>query len=164
MLQAGCWTTPSADVQPRGPSRVIQKGIVVKSVMHLAIVQSVEADTRMIVMQIPGTTGTYAYRASPKVSDLNRLAPGSKVRATITEELTVYVSRDGRLPGADTAPPGATQAKVLLVDPSYRLLTLQHPDGQTQTFKVGLKAKLEQIEPGDDVVIQTPEIVSLSVR
>jgi hypothetical protein len=72
----------------------------------------------------------------------------------VTQELTVYISRDGRLPGSDSMPAEAAKAKVLLVDRSYRLLSLQYPDGRTQTFKVGLDVKLAQMQPGDDVMIQ----------
>lgn len=163
---AGCWTAPSANVQPPGPPRLIQKGIVVRSVVRNAVVQSVDPDKRTVVMQVPGSTGTQIYRAGPNVSDLNHLTPGARVTARVAEELTVYVSPDGRLPGANNgATPTGTQAKVLSVDPSYRLLTLQHPDGRTQTLKVGLEVELKQMQSGDAVMIQTPrEIDSLSVR
>jgi hypothetical protein len=165
MLLPGCWTPPTADIQPLGPSRLIQAGVVVKSVIRLAIVQSVDPETQTIVMQVPGTPGAHAYRADLKVPGLDRLPVGAKVRAIVSEELTVYVSRDGRLPGADgvlaeTAP----QAKVLSIDPSYRLLTLQHRDGETQTFKVEPEVQLERMQAGDDVMIRAPEVVSLSIR
>jgi len=55
-------------------------------------------------------------------------------------------------------------AKVLSVDPSYRLLTLQYPNGQAQTFKVGLDVKLLEMEPGDIVVIRTMELIALRVE
>ena len=178
LLLPGCWTPPTANVLPHGPSRLIQKGIVVESVVRLATVQSVDPVKRMIVLQVPGTgaaaavTGTAvagtpgerAYRAGPNVPDLGHLPPGTKVRARVSENLTVYVSNDGRLPGAEGVPVVNTpSAKVLSVDPSYRLLTLQYPDRQVQTFKVGREVQLSQMQAGDAVMIQTPEIVSLSV-
>jgi hypothetical protein len=116
-------------------------------------------------MQVSGTPGTEVYRAGPNVSALDHLTPGVKVSARVAEELTVYVSPDGRLPGDNGTTPAGTQAKVLSVDPSYRLLTLQYADGRTQTFKVGLEVELKQMQPGDAVMIRAPrEIVSLSVR
>ena len=48
-------------------------------------------------------------------------------------------------------------AKVLRVDPSYRLLSLQYPDGRAETFKVGLDVKLLEMQPGDDVVVRNIE-------
>jgi hypothetical protein len=165
LLLAGCWSAPSADVQPPGAPRLIQKGIVVRTVMRNAVIQSIDPDTRTIVLQVPGNTGGEIYRAGPNVSDLAHLTPGAKVSARVAEELTVYVSPDGRLPGDNGTTPAGTQAKVLSVDPSYRLLTLQQADGRTQTFKVGLEVELKQMQSGDAVMIQTPrEIVSLSVR
>ena len=165
LLVAGCWTAPSADVRPPGPPRVIQRGIVIKSVVRGAVVQSVDPGTRKVVLQVPGTPGTQEYRASPNVSGLDHLTPGARVTARVAEELTVYVAPDGQIPGDQGKTPTGTPAKVLSVDPSYRLLALQHPDGRSQTYKVGLEVELQQMQSGDDVMIQTPrEIVSLSVR
>jgi hypothetical protein len=165
VLLSGCWTPPNADVVPPGPPRVIQTGIVVKSDIRHAIVQSVDAATRTIVMQVPGTPGARAYKAVPQVPDLGRLEPGTPVRALVSEELTVYVSSDGKLPSAPGLVAGAAPtAKILSLDPSYRVLTLRSPDGGTQTFKVGLEMRLGQMHAGDDVLIQEPQIVYLSVR
>ena len=162
MLLSGCWTPPNADIRPPGPSRVIQKGIVVNSTLRHAIVQSVDAQTRTIVLEVPGTPGVHSYRASRQVSDLDRLHAGAMVHATVSEELTVYVSSDGGLPGV----PGGMEptARILSLDPSYRVMTLQKPDGQTEDFKVGLEVRLGEMQAGDQVLIQAPEIVSLSLR
>ena len=165
LLLSGCWTPPRADIQPPGPSRVIQRGIVVNSTLRRAIVQSVDAQARTIVLEVPGTPGVHSYRAGQQVSDLDRLHAGAMVRATVSEELTVYVSSDGGLPGADGAPGGmGPTARILSLDPSYRVLTLQETGGQTEDFKVGLEVRLGEMQAGDQVLIQAPEIVSLSVR
>ena len=55
-------------------------------------------------------------------------------------------------------------ARILSLDPSYRILTLQSPNGEAQTFKVGLDVQLGQMQAGDDVMIRAPQIVSLSMR
>lgn len=164
-LLSGCWTPHNANVRPPGPPRVIQTGIVVNSALRHAIVQSVDAEKRTIVVQIPGTPGVHSYRAGLQVPDLNRLQAGARVRATVSEELTVYVSHDGRLPGSDGVPGGTeSTAKILSLNPSYRVLTLQSRDGETQAFKVGLEVRLGQMQAGDEVLIRAPEIVSLAVR
>src|SRR5579871_6643643 len=64
MLLSGCWTPPNANVRPPGPPRVIQTGIVVKSDLPHAFVQSVDAAAQTIVMQVPGTPGARAYKRS----------------------------------------------------------------------------------------------------
>jgi hypothetical protein len=165
VLLGGCWVAPVATVQPKGPPRVIEKGVVVESVLSPATVQSVDPRTRVIVMQAGGDAQPHAYRAGVKLPGFDRVTARDKVRATVTQELTVYVSKDGRSPDLDGGP--ATRvpdAKVLSVDTSYRLLTLQYPNGRTETYKVGLEVKLKEMVAGDDVMIQPLEIVSLKLR
>ena len=155
---AGCWTAPVATVQPNGEARLIQGGIGVQSVKEAAIVSSVDRNAGTIVLRTPGSAENSNYKVGPKVSSLDDITVGEVVQATVTEELTVYVLRDGQLPGAG-AP--AVHARVLAVDPSYRLLKLQYPDGENETIKVPLGTKLEQMEAGDSVVIRPVEVIAL---
>ena len=87
---------------------------------------------------------------------------GDKVQATVAQELAIYVAKNGQVPGSggklETI---EADARVLQVDPSYRLLTLQYPNGQTETFKVGLDVKLLEMEPGDVVVVRNTELITL---
>jgi hypothetical protein len=161
---SGCWTAPVADVQPKGEPRLIQSGIAVESVKESAIVESVDLGARTLVLAAqPGITRT--YKAGPQVQNLDRIKAGDAVRATVAEELTVYVLRDGQLPGAGGAHQTiASDARVLLVDPSYRLLMLRYPDGRDETIKVPLGVKLGEMEAGDDVVIRPLEVRSLQVQ
>jgi hypothetical protein len=162
---SGCWTAPVATVQPKGEPRLIQDRVAVESIGRPATVQSVDAPTRTIVMRAPGEAATFTSTAGPKVSNLDRIEAGDKVKATIAEELTIYVSRSGEPRGADgSAQTRAPDAKVLSVDPSYRLLTLQYPNGRSEVFKVGREVKLKQMEAGDDVLIRPVEVVALSLR
>jgi len=159
---AGCWTVPVANVRPHGEPRLIQDAIAVRSVKEHAVVQSVDADKRTIILQIPGETGAVAYSVGPAVTGFDQIKPGDTVEVALTQELAVYVLRDGKLPGTNGASRTiASDAKVLLVDPSYRLLTLQYPDGRDETFKVGLDVRLREMEPGDDVVIRPQEVLDL---
>ena len=161
----GCWTAPRADVQPKGEPRLIQSGIPVRSVKDPAIVDSVDSGTRTIVVRTPGAQQTSTYKVSPGVSDFEKIRFGDKVEATVAEELSVYVLRDGQLAGPGGQPETITaDARVLSVDPSYRLLTLQYPNGESETFKVGLETKLREMESGDSVVIRPVEAVSLRKR
>jgi len=165
LVFSGCWTPPVANVQPKGEPRLIQGGIAVESVKNAAIVQSVDAGTRTIIVQTPGDSATATYRVSPKVTNFDRIKVGNKIRVTVAEELTVYVLRDGKLPGVKgVSETIAANAKVLQVDPSYRLLTLQYPNGESETFKVGLGVKLKEMAAGDDVVIRSLEVLSVRVH
>jgi hypothetical protein len=161
-LLTGCWTVPVATVQPKGEPRLIQSGIAVKSVKRPAIVQSIHRDAREITLLDGRERATVSYKVSPAVRNLSRLQVGDKVRATVDEQLTVYVLRDGEAP-----PPGIegslqnVDARVLLVDPSYRLLTVRYPDGYDETFKVGESVKLGEMAPGDAVSITPVEAIKL---
>ena len=160
---AGCWTAPIANVQPKGEARLIQSAIPVESVKHRVTVQSVDADRRVIVLNFSeGATATFKPR--PQMA-FHQIRAGDKVQATVAQELTVYVLKNGQVPGTGGKPETLeADAKVLRVDPSYRLLTLQYPNGQAQTFKVGLDVKLLEMEPGDIVVIRTMDLIALQVE
>ena len=164
LVLSGCWTAPNANVQPKGEPRLIQGGIQVESVKEPAIVQSVDAAARTIVLTA-GDGKTVTYSVGPSVANFDRIGSGDEVRATVAEELTIYLLREGRLPHAGGAPELiAINAKVLLVDPSYRLLMLQYPDGRDETFKVGLDVKLNEMAAGDGVVIRPIEALALRVE
>ena len=158
LLLAGCWTAPVATVQPNGEARLIQGAIAVQSVKEAAIVSAVDRNAGTIVLRTSGKAETSNYKLGPKVSNLDAIAVGEVVQATVTEELTVYVLRDGQLPGAGAL---AVHARVLAVDPSYRLLKLQFPNGENETVKVPLGTRLEHMEAGDSVVIRPVEVIAL---
>lgn len=133
--------------------------------MPPAIVEAVERRARSIVLRLPRDAAMHTYAVGQRVSALDHIIVGDEVQAKLAEVLAVYASRDGRLPGDDGARPAVTpDARVLTVDRSYRVLTVQYPSGRTEDLKVGREVKLEEMESGDDVFIQTLEVVSLSLR
>ena len=158
LLLAGCWAAPVATVQPNGEARLIQSAIAVKSVKDAAVVSSVDRSAGTIGLRTAGAAEISTYKLGPKVSGLDDIKAGDVVQATVTEALTIYVLRDGQLPGTGTV---AAQARVLAVDPSYRLLKLQYPDGENEAFKVPLGTRLEQMAAGDSVVIRPVEVLAL---
>jgi len=165
IILAGCWSAPIANVRPKGDPRLIQAAIAVESVRSPAIVQSVDFQTRTVVVRNPADRAGTVYRFGKRVSNFDQIRVGDEVQPTVVEELTVYVLDNGKLPRSGGGlQPVEADAKVLAVDPSYRLLTLQYPNGRQETFKVGLGARLAQMEAGDDVVIRTIEAVAVRVR
>lgn len=75
--------------------------------------------------------------------------------ATIKGSLTVFVPP---LPGR------SSDARVLAVDPSYRVLTVRYPSGRTQTFKLRLHSPTGGIQAGDSVAIRPMEVIKLRAR
>ena len=115
----GCWTAPVSSTQPGGEPRVIQDAVAVESFKNAAIVLSVDPDARIVVLLDPADSSKIVYRAGARSSTLGRIKAGDRVRATVVEELTVFVSRDGRPPRrSGNANDLKTDAKVLRVDPS----------------------------------------------
>jgi hypothetical protein len=89
---------------------------------------------------------------------------GDQVKATVEDELAIYILENGRLPDGTTAGTLGINAKVLQVDPSYRLLSLQYSNGQSEKYKAGLDAKLLEMAPGDDVVAKPKEVTALHIE
>jgi|SRR6185437_5818143 len=165
VLLAGCWSAPRATVQPKGPPRLIQERVVVDSIAWPATVQSVDPGARAIVLQTAGDVAARKYRVSRRVAGLDHITAWQRVYAVVREELTVSVSEDSRLSADRGAPPPfVSSAKVLSVDRSYRLLTLEYPTGQSETLKVGREVRLEQMQAGDDVRIQPLEVIAIKAR
>src|ERR1700680_3618089 len=102
----GCWSAPIARVQPKGKPHLIQGAIaVVESVKLPAVVQSVDLDARAITVLSPGQARLVSYKVGSNVSNLDRLKAGDRVQATVAEELTLYVRRDGHLASPGGSPP-----------------------------------------------------------
>ena len=155
LLLAGCWVPPSADVRPHGKPGVIESGIAVGRTVESARIASVDRATRTLTLGAPGIPLS-TYKVEPGVLDWGEIENGDRVRATIEEDVTVYVARARRR--------RTPHARVLAVDPSYRLLTVQYPNGGTETFKVGLHTQMHAIEAGDSVVIRPVEVIELRVH
>jgi hypothetical protein len=100
LVLAGCWTAPVANVQPHGEARLIQGAIPVKSVKDAAVVSSVDRSAGTITLRTSGKAETSTYKLGPKVSGLDDIKAGDVVQATVAEDLTIYVLRDGQLPDA----------------------------------------------------------------
>jgi hypothetical protein len=166
LVLTGCWSLPSANVQPKGQPGLIQADIPVEVIQNPVTVEALDATQRTITLKRDDGT-TKVFTIGESVKNLDWIKVGDKVKATVKAELSVYVLENGQLPKAD----GTTQpktinfnAKVLLVDASYRLLTLQFTDGYQMTIKTGMDAQLLKMEPGDDVVMRSGEVTAISVK
>jgi hypothetical protein len=162
---AGCWTPPNASVQPKGKPGLIQDAIAVESVKSPATVLAIDryASPRTTVLKFSdGTTNTYNVKR--EVRNLDKVEVGDTVKVTVMEEVAVYSLDNGKLPDGTTAETLGVNARVLLVDPSYRLLTLQYPDGQSETLKPDLGTRMEQMESGDSAVVRPVEVTAIKVE
>jgi hypothetical protein len=161
---SGCWTPPNANVQPKGEARLIQDGIATESVKDPATVESVDASQGTVGLKL-SDGASITCKAGPKVKHFDQLKVGDKVKATVAEELAVYVLSNGQVPGANGAMETIhPSAKVQTVDAAYRLLELQYPDGHVEEVKVGLNTKMMEMSPGDGVVVRTGEVTAIKIE
>jgi len=124
-------------------------------------VESIDRINRTVAVSLRGAA-PIQMRIAPGVRHWDDVRPGDQIRPKLKERLTVYIapppeSESKRVTGSD-------DSRVLLVDPSYRLLTVQYPNGRTDTFKVSLNTRLKDMEPGDSVAIELIEALELGVR
>jgi hypothetical protein len=162
----GCWTPPNANVQPKGKLGLIQGDIPVQIVQDPVTVVAMDASLRTLTLKHQNGT-TKVFTVAPKVENFDQLKVGDVIRADVKAEMSVYILEDGRL----TNPDGSTRpktinfnAKVLTVDPSYRLLTLQFNNGFQLTIKTAMDVQLEKMATGDDVVMRSNEITGITIK
>jgi Cu/Ag efflux protein CusF len=162
----GCWTPPNANVQPVGKLGLIQGDISVQVIQEPVTVIAIDAAHRTITLK-HANDSTKIFTVGDTVKNLDDVKVGDTIKAEVKAELSVYILEGGRLPNADGTTRPKTinfNAKVLQVDPSYRLLTLQFSNGQTMTIKAGLNVMLEKMAPGDDVVMRSNEITGITIK
>ena len=152
VVTAGCWHAPTANTEPSGPPRLVAEAIVVESTWSPVTVQAFDTGKQNLELMAPGESQPIRSAGHLDASDLKRLQPGDTLQAILRRELTVFVSTGGQIVGA---------ARVLEVDPSYRVLTLEFADGRREIFKIHRGIKLGLIEPGDDVAIRTVGVIRL---
>jgi len=162
MLMSSCWTAPNANLRPKGEPRVIEDSIEVEISMPPMRVESIDRVKRILVAS-SREASTIEMKIAPGVRNLEDVNPGDQIRPKVREKLTIYVApqperEDSGLTG------GPHASRILVIDPSYRLLEVQYPDGRTDKFKVGLNTRLKDMEPGDAVAVHSLEAVDLRIR
>jgi hypothetical protein len=161
-ILSGCWTPPSASVRPDGKPRIVAAGLEVERTVNFAKVESVDPAARTVALSVQGAA-LPAYKIGREVRNWSEVRAADHVRATIEEVLTVYVAAAANHTGNPDVRSRSPQARVLVVDPSYRLLTVLYPDGGTDTFKVALRSRMDGIEAGDSIAVRQVEVSDLHV-
>jgi hypothetical protein len=160
----GCWTLPNANVQPPGEPRLIQSGVPAGNNHVRATVQTIEAAQRVLNLKLDDGTAI-TCTVNPSVANYDQIQTGDRIKVALDMKLAVYVLHDGKLSGAG----GKEEvipfiARVQTVDPSYRLLKVQFTGGQTAELKTGLDANLQEMQPGDAVVLQSAEATKIHIE
>lgn len=151
--------------------------IIVDTFTTTATVTALDTAKRKVTLTSPGGSKS-TYVAGPEIVNFPQIRVGDRVTATVTEEVAIYIG-SGAPPsamagtGVALAPVGAkpggvmvdtAQVTVTAVDAKNRNVTFQFPDGTTRKVKVGNKADLSSVRPGDNVIAQVSEGIALTVE
>ena len=178
-------TSCSSTPQGEGSTMVAaQKGVpggtIVETYKVTATVTAVDAASRKVTLTMADGAKT-TVKAGPEVVNFDQIQVGDQVKATVAEQLVVFVRKngepanDGEAAAVALAPVGAkpgvvmantveVTAKVEAIDLGRRKATLRFPDGQSKTFRVRPDVDMTKAKLGDEVVIRTTEAVAISVE
>ena len=177
---AGCWTPPQILNQPDGAPSLVGGMTFEETATTTATVQSIDADQRQLVL-LRNDGSSVTYKAGPQVINFDQIKTGDKVKATVADAIAIFLVKNGPLPSAGQgvvvgraakgAMPGGVvlttqdfSARVIRVDPSYRLLTLEFTDGKIKTFKIPLPFTLQNVRKGDDIVVRSTQTLAVHVE
>lgn len=152
--------------------------VIVDTFTTSATVTALDASKRKVTLTFPSGSRT-TYKAGPEVVNFGQIQIGDRVKATVTEEVAIYLGQ-GAPPsamasaGVALAPVGAkpggvlvdtmqVTAKVTAIEAKKRKVTLELPDGTSKVLKVGKQADLASVKPGDTVTVQVSEGLALAV-
>jgi hypothetical protein len=183
MLAACATTTPPPPAQVN-TATVVQKGVpggvTVNSIKVTAKVTAIDTKNRKMTLLLPeGDKET--VRVPPEAVNFDQISVGDLVKATLTEEVVVYLDEegasvpDGYAAGVALAPKGAqpggvvaetvkVTATVTAIDQVNRTATLRFNDSIVKTFPVRDDIDLSQRKVGEKVVFMVTEVVALSVE
>ena len=154
--------------------------VMVETFTMTATVTAIDAIKRKVTLTTPDGKRT-TFKAGPEVVNFNQIQIGDKVKAMVTEEIAVFLSRDNAPPSASEttvvalAPVGAKPgmlvadtiqitARIIAIDSNKRKVTLQFPDGRTKELKVRKTVDLTGLKPGDDVTMRLTEGIAIVVE
>jgi translation elongation factor P/translation initiation factor 5A len=155
-------------------------GTIVETYKITATVTAVDAATRHVTIVTRDGNKT-TFKAGPEVVNFNQIQVGDQVKATMAEELVVFVRKNGEPPNDGEAaavvlaPIGAKPGGVMVntvevtatvqaIDLEHRKATLRFPDGHSKTFKVRKDVDMTKAKLGDEVVFRTTEALAITVE
>jgi hypothetical protein len=154
-------------------------GVIVNTMEVSARVTAINKADREVTLLAPDGK-KYPVEVGPEAVNFDQIRVGDLVKATVTEELVIFMddpgapSDQGQADVVALAPKGAkpggvvaqtTQVigTVVAIDRTARTATLRFEDGETKTFPVRADVDLSQHNVGDRVVFRHTEMVAISV-
>ena len=178
-------TSCSSTPEEQGETMVAaQKGVpggtIVNTYQVTATVTGIDAPNRKVTFVTPeGKKNT--VKAGPEVVNFDQIRVGDQLKATVTEELVVWMAKEGESrntraasvvalapvgakPGAFLADTVQVTAKVAAIDIKQHKATLQFADGSTKTVPVRKDVDLTKRQVGEEVMIRCTEAFAISIQ
>lgn len=155
-------------------------GVIVDTVNVSAKVTAIDTANRKATLQGPDGK-EFTVKVGPEAVNFDQIRVGDMVNVTLTEELLIFIDKEGA-PSPDgsaamvaLAPKGAQPGGVVAeitqvtgtvtaIDPTGRTVTLQFEDGSTKTFPVRDDIDLSEHKVGAKVVFQLTEMIAITVE
>lgn len=181
---AACTTTspppPGTADSTAAVAEGVPGGVFVNTVEVSAKVTAVDTANRKLTLLLPDGEKT-TVKLGPEAINFDQIQTGDLVKATLTEELVVYLDEEGATapdgaaamvalapkgaqPGGLVAEAVQVTATVTAIDPAKRTATLRFEDGHTKTFPVRDDIDLSQRKVGEKVVFLVTEMIAISVE
>ena len=181
---AACATTtppPSAQVTTTAAVKEgVPGGVTVNTVKVVAKVTAIDTKNRKVTLLLSdGSKET--VKVPPEAVNFDQVSVGDIVKATLTEEVVVYLDEEGAsvpdayAAGVELAPKGAqpggvvaeavkVTATVTAIDQAKRTATVRFDDGTFETLPVRDDIDLSKRKVGEKVVFIVTQMVALSVE
>jgi len=182
-LAACATTTPPPPAQVNTATAVqegVPGGVTVNSVEVTAKVTAIDTKNRKATLLLPdGEKETITV--PPEAVNFDQVRVGDIVKATLTEEVVVYLDEEGAsvpdayAAGVELTPKGAqpggvvaeavkVTATVTAIDQANRTATVRFEDGTIETLPVRDDIDLSKRKVGEKVVFIVTQMVALSVE
>ncbi len=178
---SSCSTEPKAETPNWTASQYgVAGGVKIETRRVTATITGVDKATRKVTL-VTKDGAKQTFTTGPEVANFAQLEVGDQVKATVTEQLVVFVREPGQRsddggaavvalaplgekPGALMASTVEITARVKAIDVKHRKATLIFPDGTTKPFQVRPDVDLTKHRVGDEVVIRATEAIAISVE
>ena len=181
LIMTSCSSTPDGEGAAMvATEKGVPGGVMVGTYQVTSTVTAVDPATRKVTLVTPGGKKT-VFKAGPEIVNFPQIRVGDQVKATLTEELVVFMATDappqgqgaagvvalapvGAKPGAFVADTVQVKAKVTEIDHKNHKATLQFPDGSTKKVAVRKDVDLTRRSVGEEVVIRSTEALAITVE
>ncbi len=174
----GCKTGPTRVASPLDNPSLAGSCVVVETTTYKGKIDSMDSTQRKLTLT--HDNGVVTCKVGPDAR-FALLKPGDQVKAKVIETRAIFLVKNGAPPspgsgvkiaespewsalGGATLPTVDRPAKIIKLDSSYRLLTLQFEDGKTRDFKTDKDFPLDGVVEGDQAVVREVQGVATEVE